>query len=83
MNDGLARNDGFEMPAREAIIHLAERDIQDVEQAVLDADEASALDFLRRVLKPKVDEAICRPRCKPVFEWGGEEPRPAGPPNRP
>jgi hypothetical protein len=72
------------MPGREATIRLAERDIQDVEQAVLDADEASALDFLRRVLKPKVDEAICRPRCKPAFEWGGGEgPRLQGVPDRP
>jgi hypothetical protein len=71
------------MPAREVVIRLGEREIQDVEQAVLDADEASALDFLRRVLKPKVDEALTRRRCKPVVEWGGEEPRPPGPPGRP
>jgi hypothetical protein len=72
------------MPAREAIIRLAERDIQDVEQAVLDADEASALDFLRRVLKPKVDEMLNRPHCKPEFEWGGgEKPQPQRPPDKP
>ena len=72
------------MPSREIAIRLAERDIQDVEQAVLDADEASALDFLRRILKPRVDEALRRTHCKPAFEWGGgEQPRPAGPPDRP
>jgi hypothetical protein len=71
------------MPARDVVIHLGEREIQDIEQAVLDADEAAALDFLRRVLKPRIDEMLKRPHCKPVFEWGGETPRPAGPPDRP
>jgi len=71
------------MPAREVTIRLAERDIQDIEQAILDADAPSALDFLRRVLKPKVDEMLNRPHCKPEFEWGGETPHPTGPPDRP
>ena len=70
------------MPARDVVIRLGEREIQDMEQAVLDDDKASALDFLRRILKPKVDEALARPHCKPVFEWGGEAPRPARPPDR-
>jgi len=70
------------MPARDVVIRLGEPEIQDMEQAVLDDDKAAALDFLRRVLKPKVAEALTRPRCKPVFEWGGETPRPAAPPDR-
>jgi hypothetical protein len=63
-------------------IHFGSREIQDIEQAVLDADEASALDFLQRVLKPRIDEMLKRPHCKPVFEWGGETLRPAAPPDR-
>lgn len=67
---------------REVTITLAEQEIQWVEQAVLDGDGESALEFLREVVKPRMDEVLNRPGCKPVFEWDtGEELRPTGPPD--
>jgi len=67
---------------RKVVLTLNEREIQWVEQAVLDADAESALQFLREVVKPRMDEVLNRPGCKPVFEWGtGEELRPTGPPD--
>jgi hypothetical protein len=69
------------MPARVAVIRLEERDIQDLEQAVLDRDPAAALDFASRVLWPKVEVVLRRSPCKPAFEWGtgGPPTGPAGP----
>jgi hypothetical protein len=65
------------MPNRQAVIRLTETEIQAMEQAILDRDANSALDFLDRVIAPHVEEAIGRPRCKPVFELGaGAEQRP-------
>jgi len=70
------------MPERVAVIRLEERDIQDLEQAVLDRDAQAALEFIEKIVKPRVDEVLKRGHCKPVFEWGGETPRPAAPPDR-
>ncbi|MFO7958225.1 MAG: hypothetical protein R6X33_14155 [Candidatus Brocadiia bacterium] len=68
--------------ARKVAVSLTEREIQWVEQAVLDGDEESALEFLREVVKPRVDEVLNRPGCKPVFEWGTDmDYRPSGPPD--
>ncbi len=67
---------------RKVTITLAEQDIQWVEQAVLDDDAESALEFLREVVKPRMDKVLNRPHCKPVFEWGTEmDFHPSGPPN--
>ncbi len=67
---------------RQVTITLAEQDIQWVEQAVLDGDGESALEFLREVVKARVDEVLNRPGCKPVFEWGTDmDYRPSGPPD--
>lgn len=60
---------------------LTEREIQWVEQAVLDGDGESALEFLREFLKPHLDEVLNRHGCKPAFEWDTpEDPRTTGPP---
>jgi len=67
---------------RRVTITLSEREIQWVEQAVLDDDAESALEFLREVVKPCMDNMLNRPGCKPTFEWGTDmDFRPSGPPN--
>ncbi|MFO8007683.1 MAG: hypothetical protein R6V05_08115 [Candidatus Brocadiia bacterium] len=67
---------------RQATVILGEREIQWVEQAVPDGDAESALEFLREVVEPRMDEALNRPGCKPVFEWDtGEELPPTAPPD--
>ena len=55
------------MPERKVAITLADREIQEVEQAVLDRDGASALDILTRVVRPQIDAAL-KGGCRPVFE---------------
>ena len=68
------------MSERKVIITLLERDIQAVEQALLDNDAESALEFLREVLWPQMDKVLSRPHCKPTFEWGTDmDFRPSGP----
>lgn len=70
------------MPERRAIVTLSEREVQWVEQAVLDEDEEAALGFLRDILKPAMDEHLNRPHCKPIFEWArGMDLRPTGSPD--
>lgn len=70
------------MSERKVIITLLERDIQAVEQALLDNDAESALEFLREVLWPQMDKVLNRPHCKPTFEWGTDmDFRPSGPPD--
>ena len=67
---------------RKATVTLMEREIQWFEQAVLDRDRESALEFLREVVKPHVADVLNRPGCKPVFEWGTDmDFRPTGPPD--
>ena len=64
------------------MIALSERDIQAVEQAVIDRDGESALHFLARVIRPKVEAALDKGHCKPIFEWGGSDPGVIQPPSR-
>lgn len=61
------------MSERKVTVTLGEREIQLVEQAVLDKDAESALEFVRKVVKPRIDQVVNRPHCKPVFEWGRAE----------
>jgi len=51
-----------------AVVTLYERDVQAVEQAVLDADAAAALEFPRDVLRPAIEAFLNRGHCKPYFE---------------
>jgi hypothetical protein len=67
---------------RQVTIVLDERQIQWVEQAVLDGDGKSALEFLCDVVKPRMDNVLNRPGCKPAFELQFGEELPAGPPDR-
>jgi len=71
------------MPDRVAVVRLEERDIQDLEQAVLDRDAQAALEFIEKIVKPRVDEVLKRGHCKPVFEWGSGTGPPVGPPAQP
>ncbi len=67
---------------RKVTVTLAEQEIQWVEQAVLDGDGESALEFLREVVKPRMDQVLNRTGCKPVFEWGTDlDFRPSAPPD--
>ena len=67
---------------RQVTVSLGEREIQWVEQAVLDDDAESALEFLRKVVKPSMDKVLNRTGCKPTFEWGTDmDFRPSAPPD--
>lgn len=71
------------MPERQVVIRLDERDIQAVEQSVLDRDAQAALEFVEKIVKPRVHEVLKRGHCKPVFEWGsGTGPPLSAPPGR-
>ena len=56
------------------VISLNLKEQIELEQIITDGDEIQALEFLEKVIKKKVNKANA-PRCKPVFEWGGKEPR--------
>jgi len=72
------------MPERRVVITLNELQIQAFERTVLDNDGESALDFIKKVIKPQVLAALDRSHCKPLFEWGSESRSiAAGPPEPP
>jgi len=63
------------MPERRIVLVLDEIEVQDLERALMDADSQAALEFLRKVLKPKVEKELSRGHCRPFFELdkgGGE-----------
>lgn len=62
------------MSERKAIVTLGEREIQALEQAVIDEDGQAALEWLQMVAKPQVDGQLTHGHCKPVFEWGHTPP---------
>jgi len=82
MTTGGLKTEGPEVTKqRRVAIVLDEPDIQSVEQAVLDDDAEAALQFLREVVKPRMDDVLNRPGCKPAFEWGTDmDFRPSGSP---
>jgi len=55
------------------IISLDQNEQIELEQIVTDEDLRQALEFLKQVIKKKVDKANA-PGCKPVFEWKTKEP---------
>jgi len=69
---------------RKVVVALSGADVQAVEQAVLDRDGESALDFLVRVVKPRIDAELGKGHCRPVFELprgaDGSIARPSSPP---
>jgi|GEM_PF-3368035 len=56
------------------IISLDQKEQIELERIVTDSDEKQALEFLKEVVKKKVDKATA-PGCKPIFEWRGKEPQ--------
>jgi len=56
------------------VISLNQKEQIELEQIVTDEDEKQALEFLKGVVKKKVDKANA-PGCKPVFEWNTKEPQ--------
>ena len=56
------------MPERRIVVVLDEIDIQALERALVDADSRAALEFLREVLRPKVDKELSTGHCRPFFE---------------
>ncbi len=57
------------MQRRKIVITLGAEDLQDVERIVAHRDGALAVDFVRKVIKPRVDDALDKGHCKPIFEW--------------
>ncbi len=55
-------------------INLNQKEQIELEQIIMDEDKKQALEFLKEVIKKKVDKANA-PKCKPVFEWAGKEPQ--------
>jgi len=55
------------------VINLDQKEQIELERIVTDSDEKQALEFLKEVIKKKVDKANA-PGCKPVFEWKTKEP---------
>jgi hypothetical protein len=62
------------VPERKVVVTLGEREIQGLEQAILDEDRDAAMEWVRTVVKPQVDAQLTRGHCKPVFEWGQTPP---------
>ena len=56
------------------VISLNQEEQIELERITTDGDEKQALEFLKEVVKKKVDKANA-PGCKPVFEWQGKEPK--------
>lgn len=56
------------------VISLDQKEQIELEQIITDGDEKQAMEFLRKVIKEKVDKANA-PGCKPVFEWKVKEPQ--------
>lgn len=55
-------------------INLNQKEQIELEQIIMDGDKKQALKFLKEVVKKKVNK-VNAPKCKPVFEWAGKEPR--------
>ncbi len=56
------------------VISLDQKEQIELEQIITDSDEKHAMEFLRKVIKEKVDKANAS-GCKPVFEWKVKEPQ--------
>lgn len=56
------------------VINLDQREQIEVERIITDSDEKQALEFLKKVIKKKIDQASAL-GCKPIFEWQGKEPQ--------
>jgi hypothetical protein len=56
------------------VINLNQKEQIELERIVIDGDQKQALEFLKEVIKKKVNKANA-PGCKPVFEWQAKEPK--------
>lgn len=56
------------------VISLNQKEQIELEQIITDEDDKQASEFLKIVIKKKVDKANA-PGCRPVFEWHGKEPQ--------
>jgi len=56
------------------VISLNQKEQIELERITTDGDEKRALEFLKEVVKKKINKAAA-PGCKPVFEWQGKEPQ--------
>jgi len=57
------------MQRQKIVITLGVEDLQEVERIVADRDGTLAVDFVRKIIKPRVDDALDKGHCKPIFEW--------------
>ena len=55
-------------------INLNQKEQIRLEQIIMDSDKKQALEFLKKVIKKKIDKTN-PPKCKPVFEWDGKKPQ--------
>jgi len=68
------------MQRQKVIITLGVQEVQKVQRIVLDRDEAMALEFVKKIIKPQVDTALDKGHCKPIFEWRRGQPEKIQPP---
>ena len=54
------------------VISLNQKEQLKLEQIIIDNDEKEALEFLRKIIKEKVDKAN-QEGCIPIFEWKTKE----------
>lgn len=52
---------------KKIVISLDQKEQIELQQIIIDKDEKQALEFLKQVIKSKVDKASV-PGCKPAFE---------------
>ncbi|MBN2593099.1 MAG: hypothetical protein JXA81_06305 [Sedimentisphaerales bacterium] len=68
------------MQRQKIVITLDAKDLQDVERIVADRDGALAVEFVRKVIKPRVDDVLDKGHCKPIFESRRGQPEKIEPP---
>jgi len=68
------------MQRQKIVITLSAEDLQEVERIVADRDGNLAVEFVRKIIKPRVDDALDKGHCKPIFEWRRGQPEKIEPP---
>jgi len=62
------------MTADKIIITLDAEDLQTIERIVGDRDSKLAVEFVRKIIKLRVDTTLDKGHCKPIFEWRRGQP---------
>ena len=70
----------MKMHRQKVIITLGAQELQKVERIAVDRDNLRALEFVRKIIKPRVDEPLDKGHCKPIFEWRRGQPVKIEPP---